>query len=97
VNKFFEPSVRIQTNRGHRVIDVGPYAIVRHPGYVGAFLLMPGLAIALGSWWALIPAGAAALLLLLRTRWEDQTLQAELSGYKSYAERVRYRLIPGVW
>jgi protein-S-isoprenylcysteine O-methyltransferase Ste14 len=97
VNKFFEPTVRIQVDRGHKVIDTGPYAIVRHPGYLGAMPLFVGTALCLGSLWALIPAGLASALLLLRTRWEDQTLQAELAGYKDYAHRVRYRLIPGVW
>jgi protein-S-isoprenylcysteine O-methyltransferase Ste14 len=97
VNRFFEPSVRIQTERGHRVVDNGPYVFVRHPGYSAAALLFPGVALALGSWWALIPAGIAMLLLVLRTVWEDRTLQAELPGYAAYAQRVRYRLIPGVW
>jgi len=97
VNKFFEPTVRIQTDRGHKVIDTGPYAIVRHPGYVAAFFFMAGVALALGSLWALIPAGLSCVLLVLRTQWEDQTLQAELEGYKEYTERVRYKMIPGVW
>jgi protein-S-isoprenylcysteine O-methyltransferase Ste14 len=97
VNKFFEPSVRIQTDRGHHVIDTGPYAIVRHPGYVSGFLVFIGMALALGSLWALIPAILLCLLLVLRTVWEDQTLQEELAGYKEYAMRVRYRLVPGVW
>jgi protein-S-isoprenylcysteine O-methyltransferase Ste14 len=97
VNLFFEPSVRIQTERGHRVIDTGPYVIVRHPGYVAACLLFAGIALALGSFWALIPAGLATLLLVLRTVWEDRTLHRELPGYSDYAQRVRFRLIPGVW
>ena len=97
VNKFYEPTVRIQVERGHRVIDTGPYAVVRHPGYVAGFLTFVGIALSLGSLWALIPAGVSSLLLILRTRWEDQTLQAELAGYKQYTERVCYRLIPGVW
>jgi protein-S-isoprenylcysteine O-methyltransferase Ste14 len=97
VNKFFEPGVRIQAERGHRVIDTGPYAVVRHPGYVGACLLFVGTALSLGSFWALIPAGLASLLLILRTRWEDRTLQAELAGYQEYTQRVRSRWIPGVW
>jgi protein-S-isoprenylcysteine O-methyltransferase Ste14 len=74
VNRFFEPSVRIQTEHGHRVVDTGPYAIIRHPGYDAACLLFAGMALSLGSWWALIPAGSAALLLVLRTAWEDRTL-----------------------
>ncbi len=97
VNKFFEVTVRIQTERGHKVIDTGPYAIVRHPGYVGGILFSVGIALCLGSLWALIPAGLASALLILRTQWEDQTLQAELAGYKEFTQRFRYKLIPGVW
>ncbi len=97
VNKHFEPTVRIQTDRGHTVIDTGPYAIVRHPGYLAASLLCLGIPLALGSFWALIPAVISYLLLVVRTILEDRTLQAELPGYKEYAQRVRYRLIPGIW
>jgi protein-S-isoprenylcysteine O-methyltransferase Ste14 len=97
VNKFFEPTVRIQTDRGHQVIDTGPYAIVRHPGYAGGSLLFLGIPLSLGSLWALIPAGLTCVFLVLRTRWEDQTLQAELAGYKEYTQRVCSRLIPGLW
>ena len=97
VNKFAEGPVRIQTERGHKVIDTGPYAIVRHPGYLSAMPLSAAIALCLGSVWALIPAGLASALLVLRTQWEDQTLQAELLGYKEYTQRVRYRLVPGVW
>jgi protein-S-isoprenylcysteine O-methyltransferase Ste14 len=97
VNKFFEPSVRIQTDRGHRVIDTGPYAIVRHPGYALGYPLFLGMPLALGSLWALIPAMLLGPLLVLRTIWEDQTLRDELPGYQEYAQRVRYRLVPGVW
>jgi protein-S-isoprenylcysteine O-methyltransferase Ste14 len=56
-----------------------------------------GIALSLGSAWALVPAGLACLLLILRTRWEDQTLQAELVGYKEYTQRVRFRWVPGIW
>ena len=97
VNRFFEPGVRIQTERGHHVVDTGPYAIICHPGYFAACLLFPGIALALGSWWALVPAGFAVLLIVIRTAWEDRTLHAELAGYAAYAKRVRFRLIPGVW
>jgi protein-S-isoprenylcysteine O-methyltransferase Ste14 len=97
VNPFFEPGVRIQTERGHYVIDTGPYSIVRHPGYVAAFLLFIGFALSLGSWWALIPAAFASLVLVLRTLLEERTLHAELAGYAAYAQRVRWRFIPGVW
>lgn len=97
MNKFFEPGVRIQTDRGHRVLDTGPSAIVRRPGYVAACLLFVNIALALGSLWALIPVGLTSLLLILRTQREDQTLQAELPGYKEYTQRVRSRWIPGAW
>lgn len=97
VNKFFETTVRIQSDRGHHVIDRGPYAIVRHPGYVSGLLMFIGVALALGSLWALIPVAISCLLIALRTHWEDQMLQAELAGYKEYAQRVRARWIPGVW
>ena len=97
VNKFAEPGVRIQTERGHKVVDTGPYAIVRHPKYLSAFFLFFGTALALGSFWALIPAVFVALTIIVRTAFEDRTLQNELEGYKAYASRIRYRLIPGVW
>jgi protein-S-isoprenylcysteine O-methyltransferase Ste14 len=97
VNKHFEPTVRIQADRGHKVIDTGPYAIVRHPGYVAAGLLCVGIPLALGSFWALIPAVISYLLLVVRTALEDRTLRAELPGYREYAQRVRYRLVPGIW
>jgi protein-S-isoprenylcysteine O-methyltransferase Ste14 len=97
VNPFFEPGLRIQTERGHHVIDTGPYAIVRHPGYVAASVMFAGFAISLCSWWALIPAGVGSLVLVLRTVWEDRTLHVELPGYATYATRVRFRLIPGIW
>jgi protein-S-isoprenylcysteine O-methyltransferase Ste14 len=97
VNRFFEPTVRIQTDRGHRVIDTGPYALVRHPGYVAACLLFMGMPLALGSLWALIPAVLSCLLLVVRTVLEDKTLRNELVGYEEYTQRVRYRLVPGVW
>ncbi|SDZ68461.1 Protein-S-isoprenylcysteine O-methyltransferase Ste14 [Pseudomonas sp. NFIX28] len=97
VNPFFEPGVRIQSERHQRVIDSGPYRFVRHPGYIAALLLFFGMALALGSFWALLPAALAAALLVLRTAWEDQLLQAELRGYAGYCQRVRWRLVPGLW
>ena len=97
VNKFFEVTVRIQTDRGHQVIDTGPYAIIRHPGYVGGILHAIGISLSLGSLWALIPACVASTVLIVRTQWEDQTLQQELGGYQEYTQRVRYKLMPGLW
>jgi protein-S-isoprenylcysteine O-methyltransferase Ste14 len=97
VNRFAEPTVRIQTDRGQRVIDTGPYALVRHPLYLGALLMWAGIPLSLGSLWALLPGALGAVVLVVRTILEDRTLQAELPGYQDYTHRVRHRLIPGVW
>lgn len=97
VNPFFEPGVRIQSERHQRVIDTGPYRHVRHPGYAAALLLFFGMALALGSFWALLPAALAAAVLVLRTAWEDRLLRTELTGYDGFARRVRWRLVPGLW
>jgi protein-S-isoprenylcysteine O-methyltransferase Ste14 len=97
VNPFFEPGVRLQTERGQHVIDTGPYRLVRHPGYSSALLLFIGLALALGSWWALIPAGLASAILVLRTALEDSLLRRSLDDYEAFTRRTRARLIPGVW
>jgi len=96
-NRFFSSVVRIQMDRGHVVCDSGPYRIVRHPGYAGNILPLPGLVLALSSWWALIPAAVALVIALIRTALEDRALQEELPGYKEYAQRVRYRLFPGIY
>lgn len=96
-NPHFEATVRIQTDRGHRVITTGPYAIVRHPGYVSAGLWVLGSPLIVGSAYGLLPAGITVGLLVLRSYLEDKTLQAELPGYADYAKRVRYRLLPGIW
>lgn len=96
-NHFFSTTVRLQFDRGHEVCSRGPYQFVRHPGYTGMLLYYLMTPIFLGSLWALIPAGLIAVLFILRTRLEDKTLQIRLSGYKEYAARVRYRLLPGVW
>jgi protein-S-isoprenylcysteine O-methyltransferase Ste14 len=96
-NAFFSKIVRIQDDRGHTVATSGPYQYVRHPGYVGTIAFELATPIMLGSLWALIPGGLAALLFVLRTAFEDRTLHEELDGYRDYAEQVRYRLLPGVW
>ena len=96
-NRFFSSVVRIQTDRGHVVCDSGPYRFVRHPGYAGNILALFGILLALGSVWTLIPAAVASIIAVIRTVLEDQTLQEELPGYRDYARRVRYRLIPGVY
>lgn len=96
-NPFFSSTVRVQWDRGHVVCDTGPYRIVRHPGYAGNMLPLAGIALALGSLWTLIPAVVAFIIAVIRTRLEDRTLQEELPGYRDYARRVRYRLIPGIY
>lgn len=96
-NRFFSSVVRIQVDRGHVVCDSGPYLIVRHPGYAGNMLALPGMVLALSSMWTLIPAAMALIITVIRTALEDRTLQDELPGYRDYAQRVRYRLIPGIY
>jgi protein-S-isoprenylcysteine O-methyltransferase Ste14 len=96
-NAYFAKVVRIQEERGQSVATGGPYAAVRHPGYLGTLLFECVTPILLGSWWALIPGLLSAVLILVRTALEDRTLQEELEGYQAYARQVRYRLIPGLW
>ena len=96
-NRFFSAVVRIQSERGHVVCDTGPYKIVRHPGYSGSILPPFAMALALDSVWTLIPATAAVVIAVLRTALEDRTLLQDLPGYREYASRVRYRLIPGIY
>jgi protein-S-isoprenylcysteine O-methyltransferase Ste14 len=96
-NAYFSTAVRIQTDRGQTVCRVGPYRVVRHPGYLGFITQSVAIPLLLGSWWALVPGGLAVALVVIRTWLEDRTLQDELSGYREYAGEVRHRLIPGVW
>ena len=96
-NRFFATVVRIQTDRGHQVCDSGPYRFVRHPGYAGNVLPLPGIVLALGSVWTLIPAAAALIIAIVRTELEDRTLRQELPGYREYARRVRFRLLPFIY
>lgn len=96
-NAWFVSTVRLQGDREQVVASSGPYAFVRHPGYLGACLLHLGTPLLLGSWWALIPAGLSIGVLAVRTLLEDRTLHAGLPGYDAYAARVRYRLLPGIW
>lgn len=97
VNRFFSAVVRIQADRGHHVIDRGPYGWIRHPGYAGMIPAVPAAALVLGSWIGVALALAYSGLMLRRVRFEDAYLRAHLDGYIDYAARVRYRLIPGLW
>ena len=96
-NRFFSGMVRIQSDRGHKVITNGPYRWMRHPGYAGAILKYLATPLFLDSGWAFIPAVFLVIALVIRTSLEDKVLQAELEGYSEYADKVRYRLFPGVW
>lgn len=96
-NQFFSTFVRIQKERNHKVCKSGPYQIVRHPGYAGNTLALPGIILALDSLWTLIPLSIAIIITIIRTELEDKTLQEELEGYKDYAQQVRYKLIPGIY
>lgn len=96
-NRFFSGMVRLQTDRDQQVVSTGPYARLRHPGYAGALISYLATPVFLDSWWAFLPALFTLAILVMRTRLEDRTLQEELPGYREYAGRVRYRLLPGVW
>lgn len=96
-NRFFSSVVRIQTDSGHAVCESGPYRFIRHPGYLGGILIWLVTPLILGSFWGFIPAAVLIILYIVRTRLEDQTLQAELPGYRQYAQRVPFKLFKGLW
>jgi protein-S-isoprenylcysteine O-methyltransferase Ste14 len=87
----------IQKMEGQAVITTGPYALVRHPMYVGVLIMVVGVPLALGSWWGLLIVLASIAILMLRILDEEKMLQDELEGYDAYARGVRYRLVPGLW
>ena len=96
-NPFLERTVRIQEDRNQMVITTGPYAIVRHPMYTGFMISSLGWPLVLGSYWAAIPVLLLDISFIVRTSLEDRTLQEELPGYREYARKTKYRLLPGVW
>ena len=96
-NAFFSSAIRIQKDRGHALVSTGPYATVRHPGYLGMATSLPTAVLALGSWIALVPALLYSTLIIRRAGQEDAFLQANLNGYADYARQVRYRIAPGIW
>lgn len=96
-NPFFSTFVRIQDDRDHSVVSSGPYALVRHPGYLGVLLSHLAIPFSLGSIWALLPAAVGTAFFVARTLREDRTLREHLEGYREYQARVRWRLLPGVW
>lgn len=96
-NAFFSGVVRLQKERGHHVIETGPYAWVRHPGYAGALLTYVGTPLLLNSWWAFLPVVFMWTVLIYRTQKEDRFLQENLDGYKEFTQKTKYRLFPGLW
>jgi protein-S-isoprenylcysteine O-methyltransferase Ste14 len=96
-NPFLSGVVRIQEERGHKVISTGPYRFVRHPMYAGALLLFLGAPLWLGSWWGVVAGAAFSLLMAARAVLEERTLARELPGYDEYRQKVRYRLVPYLW
>jgi protein-S-isoprenylcysteine O-methyltransferase Ste14 len=96
-NRFFSGVVRIQTDRDHTVVSDGPYRSVRHPGYAGYLLAIVATPVMLDAYFAYIPVIILTVILCIRTRLEDRVLLANLPGYREYATRVRFRLVPGIW
>jgi len=96
-NNFFSRNVRIQADRGQYVVQDGPYGFVRHPGYLGMILTVLSVPLVLGSLWGLIPAVLDVIAFIIRTYLEDRMLQKELLGYTDYAQKVRYRIMRGIW
>ena len=96
-NTYLSRFVEIQEERGHKVITTGPYRFVRHPMYISAMMLMIALPTALGSFYALIPLAFIVVFIIVRTSLDDKTLHKELEGYVEYAQKTKYRLLPGIW
>jgi protein-S-isoprenylcysteine O-methyltransferase Ste14 len=96
-NTFAAPVVRIQEERGQRIVTTGPYAIVRHPMYGGAILFLLGTPLLLGSSYGLVFVPAQLILLAIRAVFEERTLAERFPEYAAYAAKVRYRFAPFVW
>jgi protein-S-isoprenylcysteine O-methyltransferase Ste14 len=96
-NAYFSGTVRIQVERGHKVVSSGPYGWVRHPGYLGSLIASLGIPLLLDSAWSFIPVVVFGVFFIIRTSLEDNFLQVNLAGYREYAKKVHYRLLPGIW
>jgi protein-S-isoprenylcysteine O-methyltransferase Ste14 len=96
-NSFASPVVKLQIERGHRVISGGPYALIRHPMYSASVLFFVGASLLLGSWWGVVMSPLFAVLFAIRAKIEERALIAGLPGYAAYTDQVRYRLLPGLW
>ena len=97
VNRFFSRAVRLQPDRGNQVVTSGPYRLVRYPGYSGGLLLLLSAGFALGSWIAMAPIPLMLPLMVRRTLIEESMLANALPGYADYTQRVRPRIVPGIW
>lgn len=95
-NVYFSGTVRIQEERGHKVVSSGPYGWVRHPGYLGSLIASLGMPLLLDSAWSFIPVLVFGVFFIIRTSLEDHFLQGNLAGYREYAKKVHYRLLPGI-
>jgi protein-S-isoprenylcysteine O-methyltransferase Ste14 len=87
----------IEVGREQRVITTGPYALVRHPMYIGALVMLIGVPLALGSWWGLLTITLMVVVIVWRLLDEENFLAERLAGYSEYQNRVRYRLLPFIW
>lgn len=96
-NSFAAPVIKVQTERGHRVVSSGPYAVVRHPMYSGVAFFFIGVSLLLGSWWGMAVTPLLIALFAVRCVIEERTLAEGLTGYADYMKKVRYRLAPGIW
>jgi protein-S-isoprenylcysteine O-methyltransferase Ste14 len=96
-NSYAAPVVKLQAERGQRVVSTGPYAHVRHPMYAGAIPLLIGTPLLLGSWVGLVLSPILITMLALRAVMEERMLRERLEGYADYAAHVRYRLVPLIW
>jgi protein-S-isoprenylcysteine O-methyltransferase Ste14 len=96
-NKFFSSTVRIQNNREHTVCDTGLYRIIRHPAYAGSVIQCLGFPLLIGSVWSIVPVSLLIIIHITRTALEDKTLLNELTGYKDYSLKTKYRIIPLIW
>ena len=96
-NSFLSSAIRIQSERGQKVVDTGPYRHVRHPLYASLLGLLVGATLMLGSWLGLLVVLALAAAVAARAVDEERRLLRDLPGYDAYAERVRYRLVPRMW
>lgn len=96
-NTYLSRYARIQDDRGQEVVIAGPYRFVRHPMYLGILILFISIGPTLNSLYTLIPGVIINFLFIIRTANEDKMLQEELAGYHDYSQKVRYRLIPGIW